>query len=104
MKTMKLSKLKNAYADACNEYVTKFQNKHKVEHLSWIEEFRVACFSGFYHISMDDIIYDINNKCPEGLIFQWQDDYFKYSAREHKKINFQSYAAGLRYAHLNEEK
>lgn len=100
-KTLKLKELKERYEFICNEIVQKFSNKHGIEFSGWVgdEIGGMAEFINQYFFSMDDIYYDLNKKCPKGLIFQWQDDCIE---NQEKNINFRSYAMGLRFEHLKQ--
>lgn len=99
-KTMKLSELRKRYEYICTECITKFSNKHGYEFTGWVgnDIGDVAEFIGQYYFTMTDIYYDLNKKCPKGLIFKWQDDCIENNG---KVINFRSYAMGMRFEHLN---
>lgn len=99
-KTLKLSALKNQYQFYCNEYAQKFANKQGIKLQYWVgdEVGGCAAFNSQHFFSMQEIVYDIDNKCEKGLILQWQED----SVDHHNmtQINYHSYATGLRYEHL----
>ena len=96
MKTIPLTKLKKQYEYSCNEYVKKFSNKQGYEFTDWVSNDvgGIAVFIEQYFFNFSDIIYDINNKCPKGKIFEWQD----YNVEiEDKWINYRSFVKGFRH-------
>lgn len=80
-------------------YVKKFEFAHSVNHewSSGDDLMGVLCF-GDYFFNISDIVYDVDNKLPVRLIFQWKDDGIQahFNGSE-QYINLQSYAKGLRY-------
>ena len=96
---MKQTKLRKALEKAIKAYIYEFEKKHGVE-----LEFAVAddlmgvlCFGDNY-FSTNDVIYDVDNKLPVNLIFEWQSEGIDtHFAGNTKTINLQSYAKGLRY-------
>ena len=96
-------KIREKLDDILKEYIRLFEEKHDVffdyavgDHLMGL-----LCF-GDYLFSIHDIVYDIDNDLPKNLIFQWQDDSFDSIINpQHAKMNFQSYARGLRFEDLN---
>jgi hypothetical protein len=98
IKTIPLSKLKKQYVFVCNEYINKFINKQGYDFSGWVGDDvgGVACFVEQYFFSLDDIVYDINNKCEKGLIFAWQEHNLEVGSD--KAINYYSYSRGLRMA------
>lgn len=96
-------KLRNKLDSILKEYIRLFEEKHEV-----FFEFAVGndltglLGFGDYLFTTRDVIYDIDNDLPKNLIFQWQDDSFdSLKNPQHAKMNFQSYAMGLRFEHLN---
>ena len=91
-----MSELRWMYEAICQKYVQKFAKKHGYKFDYWIldEVGGTACFNEQYHFNMSDIVYDMNNRIPKGLIFAWQDDCLEYPGNN---INFKSYASGLRH-------
>lgn len=63
-------KLRLDYQKACNNYVVAFCEKQDVCFDGWIGDAvgEIACFAD-YVISLHDIIYDIDNRVPKGIIF-----------------------------------
>ena len=94
--------LRNKLDSTLKEYIRLFEEKHKV-----FFEFAVGddltgllCF-GDYLFTTRDVIYDIDNDLPKRLIFQWQDDSFdSLKNPQHREMNFQTYARGLRFEDL----
>ena len=78
------------------EYIKLFCKKQKC-YLEF-QSGDILCFGDNY-FNLDDIIFDLNNNCKKGLIFQWQnegiDAHMKYPNLEN--INYYSYNMGLRY-------
>lgn len=80
------------------DYIRKFENKHDVSF-----EFAVAddlmnmlCFDPYY-FDITDVIKDIDNDYPKGLIIDWHEDSIEFYP---KQINFESYAKGLRFTEI----
>lgn len=91
--------LRTALDKALTGYIKKFEKAHGVE-FDWATNgdlMDVISF-GDYYFNISDIIYDVDEKCAVGLIFEWQqaciDANFQGATRT---INFRSYASGLRY-------
>lgn len=84
---------------ALKNYIYKFEITHCVNFDGAVNDdlMGVLCFGDNY-FNISDIIYDVDNKLPVRLIFEWQnagiDAHFKGIE---KTINLQSYAKGLRY-------
>jgi len=80
------------------QYIRKFEKKHELYF-----EFSVAddlmnmlCF-GPYYFDITDVIKDIDNDYPKGLIIDWHEDSIEFYP---KQINFESYVKGLRFAEI----
>ena len=82
------------------QYLSKFCKKQKLEFDFWIGIHQLATFTEEYTINMSDIIYDIDNSCPKGLILQWINDNLDNT----QQINYHSYFLGLRHDHLKDQK
>ena len=96
-------RLRDKLDEILKEYIRLFEEKHEVffEHAVGDDLMGLLCF-GEYLFATRDIIYDIDNDLPKNLIFQWQDDSFdSLKNPQHADMNFQSYARGLRFEHLN---
>lgn len=100
-----MTKLQKKYNLICEEYIAKFVKNQGYEFSYWTanEVGSIACFIDQYFFNFDDIRFDIDNKCPKGLIFKWQDDglEFHQETGDTSRINYKSYNMGLRYEHLN---
>lgn len=103
-----MTKLRFRLEQAIKEYISAFEDKHEVE-----MEFPVSdditgiiCFGDTRYFNISDIIFDIDNNLPQGLILQWNDDTSDHNLMKDSPeyINLKSYAAGLRYEDLNKEK
>ena len=91
--------LRKALDDAIKNYIKAFEDKHGV-FFEWavVDDFTGVLNFGDYYFSMSDIVYDIDNKLPLNLIFEWQDAGIEAHFKGNEKtINLQSYARGLRY-------
>lgn len=96
-------KLRNKLDSTLKEYIRLFEEKHEAffDYAVGDDLTGLLCF-GEYLFTARDVIYDIDNDLPKNLIFQWQDDSFDSSKNpQHREINLQSYAMGLRFEHLN---
>ena len=96
-------KIREKLDDILKEYIRLFEEKHEVffDYAVGDDLMGLLCF-GDYLFTTKDVIYDIDNDLPKNLIFQWQDDSFDSIINpQHKKINLQSYAMGLRFENLN---
>lgn len=100
-----MKKLKERYEVICNAYIRAFVKKHGYEFTDWIPIERVgeiACFIEQYFFTLTDIMYDIDNDLPKGLIFEWQEYHLEYhfanlgSDNEYVQINLKDYINGLR--------
>lgn len=94
------TKLRKDLDAALMAYVKKFEKAHGVEH-EWVKGENsidsVVCF-GDYFFTMGEIVYDVDNKLPVNLIFEWQDAGMAANLVVNEEaINLQSYAKGLRY-------
>ncbi len=93
-------KLRTALDKALISYVRKFEKIHGVE-FDWAvndDLMGMLCF-GDHYFNMSDIIYDIDEKLPVRLIFEWQDASLDAHIKSDEKlINLQSYERGIRYS------
>lgn len=81
------------------KYIKKFEKAHGVELEFTVNDdiMGVHCF-GEHFFTMNDIVYDVDNKLPVGLIFEWQDAGIAAClAGSNETISLRSYAKGLRY-------
>lgn len=92
-------KLRKALDAAIMEYIKAFEKTHGVE-FEWATNddlTGVLCF-GDHYFNMTDIVYDIDNKLPVKMIFEWQESGIEAHFKGiQSKINLHSYAKGLRY-------
>lgn len=96
---MKIKDLKYCYELICAEYIKKFVKKNGISFDGWVGNHvgGIAEFINQYFYSLDDIIYDINNKLPKDMIMEWQDHNLEHECN----INYRSYSKGLRAKDLN---
>lgn len=87
--------LEKVYESVCNECVNIFCEKQEMSNEGWVgdEIGGIACCSDFY-FNLHDIILDIKNKQPKGLIIDW---YYSCLDNPEKTINYKSYTMGLRF-------
>lgn len=81
-------------------YIKEFEAKHELAFDSAVgnDLMGVLDFGCTEFFSMSDIVEDIDNNYPKGLILQWHEDTIEHHP---KYINLRSYATGLRYEKLN---
>jgi hypothetical protein len=92
-------KLRTALDAAITNYIKAFEDKHGV-FFEWavVDDLTGVLNFGDYYFSMPDIVYDIDNKLPLNLIFEWQEAGLNaHFLGNGKQINLHSYAKGLRY-------
>ena len=101
-----MKSLKEKYENVVDEYVKRFENKHDLILEFWVnnDSTGVACFGDIYYFTISDIIYDINNKLPKGLILKWIEDSVDFYEQKGQSINLHSYFKGLRYGDLDDVK
>ena len=80
------------------KYIKKFEKKHGLTFEFAVSDdlMDVICFGDVLFFSINDIVYDIDTKQPNGLIIDWLYD----SINQDKYINFYSYSKGLRYEQI----
>jgi hypothetical protein len=68
-----LANLQTRLQTALESYVKAFEKKHErvLEHVIGGDLMSGICF-GDHFFSMADIVCDINNKLPKGMIYDWQ--------------------------------
>ena len=96
-------RLRDKLDNILKEYINLFEEKHEVffDYAVGDDLTGLLCF-GEYLFDVRDIIYDIDNNLPKNLIFRWQDDSFdSLKNPQRRKMNFQTYARGLRFENLN---
>lgn len=95
--------LRAALDAAIMGYIRKFEEVHgvRVEYAVGDDLLGIFEVSDAF-IRLDDIVYDIDNKCSVGLIFEWYWAGLEaYELKSEQKINLQSYAMGARFEHQN---
>lgn len=87
---------------ALKNYIYKFEKAHGVKLDSYADDLMgILCF-GDHYFNIADIIYDVDNKLPVRLIFEWQNAGIEAHFKGNDKvINLRSYASGLRYDAIN---
>ena len=87
--------------DAVYAYVLMFEKKHGYESDGFVSDdiTGVCGFISQYYFSLSDIVFDIENNLPKGLIFEWQNHNLEQHYKDPKSpiINLRNYAMGARY-------
>lgn len=93
-------KLRTKLDKILKEYIAAFEKKHDCEFDFAVQDnlMDVICFDFSDYFSMFDIVYDIDNDLPKGLIFEWAEA--NLDNQEKGIINLHSYAKGLRHKDL----
>ena len=80
-------------------YIKEFEAKHELTFDSAVgnDLMGVLDFGCTNFYNMSDIIQDIDNEYPKGLVLQWHEDTIEHHP---KYINLSSYAMGFRYEQL----
>lgn len=84
------------------KYVDIFCEKHDL-YLDYIvndDPLGVYCFSNEYYVSINDIVYSVENNINEDVFFDWYQETFDRSIDGKKTINFVSYSNGFKYSDL----
>ena len=92
--------MKAQLKEALELYIKEFETKHELtfdsavgNDLMGVLDFRCTEF-----FNMSDIVEDIDNNYPKGLILQWHEDTIEHHPRY---INLRTYAMGFRYEKLS---
>jgi hypothetical protein len=80
--------LKKRYVEICDEYIKAFCEKHGMDFEFWVAYQREVAGFGDWYITLSDIIYDIDNDCPKGMILAWYEAELENPDR---RINYHSY-------------
>lgn len=99
--------LREELEEILKSYIRKFEAKHDVEMQYAVDDdiTGVLDFGDIYFFNVTDVIYDIDHDLPKGLILQWAEDSVDDSKNPTRQtINLQSYAKGLRFEDLEENK
>lgn len=91
-----MTNLRKTLEAALKEYIRRFEKKHGLsfEHAVSDDLTGVICFGDVFFFHISDIIYDIDNKLPKGLIIDWL---YSNLDNQDRYINLHSYAKGLRH-------
>ncbi len=99
--------LREELEEILKSYIRKFEAKHEIEMQYAVDDdiTGVLDFGDIYFFNVTDVIYDIDHDLPKGLILQWAKDSVDDSKNPTRQtINLQSYAKGLRFEDLEENK
>lgn len=90
---MKTKKLKSKYEKYCNEYLKKFQEKQGLREGSvyWESVIGGDILFDIHRFKFLDIVWDINSKQPEGLIFKWDQYFIDSLAIKGNTMNYYEY-------------
>ena len=100
---LSIKQIKFNFDHSVKQVVRLFEEKQELDFEFFVNDDHsgVACFSNEYYFNIKDICKDVFEEQPKGLIVQWQEDCIKY---ENQKINYNSYAMGLRFKNNENEK
>nr|DAX41380.1 MAG TPA: hypothetical protein [Caudoviricetes sp.] len=93
--------------DVLSAYIQMFEDKHEVDMQYSVDDELIGelCFGDAYFFHIADVVYDIDHDLPKGLILQWAEDSVDDSKNPTRQtINLHSYAQGLRFEDLEENK
>ena len=97
----KIQQTIDGYEKACNDLIILFSEKQDLEFDGWMgdEVGGIAGFATQYFFNLSDIIHDLKTNQKKGLILDWQieDVDFNLFNENPKRINYKSYAMGLRF-------
>ena len=83
------------YDKAVMAYITAFEKKQDCKFNFWADKNNVADFNQKF-LSITDIIFDIDNNCPNGQIFEWYDAELDAHYQNLSSINYRSWNMGAR--------
>lgn len=88
-------KLLKNYEKAVNDIIDYFCEKQGLYFEYWVGDCvgEIACFEDIF-LNFDDIIHDLKNNAPKGLIIDW---YFEQLKNKNQRINYRSYIMGARF-------
>ncbi len=99
MTKKQLAILDSEYRLACVNYACAFAKKQGIEFDGFLND--ATCNTvmfGDYYFDLSDIIFDLQNTQPKGLILRWKNDSIEaYFAGNFDTINYRSYCDGHRY-------
>ncbi len=80
------------------KYISEFEKKHNLlfEFAVNNDLLNVLSFGSVYYFNTSDVIYDVDNNLPNGLIIDWLEN----NLENEQFINLESYSKGLRHNNL----
>ncbi len=80
------------------KYISEFEKKHNLlfEFAVNNDLLNVLSFGSVYYFNTSDVIYDVDNNLPNGLIIEWLEN----NLENEQFINLESYSKGLRHSNL----
>ncbi|WP_298777077.1 hypothetical protein [uncultured Empedobacter sp.] len=80
------------------KYISEFEKKHNLlfEFAVNNDLLNVLSFGSVYYFNTSDVIYDVDNNLPNGLIIEWLEN----NLENEQFINLESYSKGLRHNNL----
>lgn len=80
------------------KYISEFEKKHNLlfEFAVNNDLLNVLSFGSVYYFNTSDVIYDVDNNLPNGLIIEWLEN----NLENKQFINLESYSKGLRHNNL----
>lgn len=95
----KKSALRKQLETVAKNYIRKFEKAHGVEFdFAGNDDLIGVLFFGDYFFSFENIVFDVDNKLPVRLIFEWHDAQIESDMKGSvQNINLPSYAMGARF-------
>lgn len=90
------TKLRERLDGIIMEYIKLFEKKHNMNFEFAVSDdlTDVLCFGDIYYFSMNDVVFDIDNKLKKGLTIEW----LEYNLENQDKyVNLYSYSKGYRH-------
>jgi len=102
--TLSVKEKQEQYENIIDRYIKLFEKKHGLELDHWVSNDKsgIAFFGCVFYFNVSDILFDINNKLPKGLIISWLYDGIEFREKKGEYINLNSYFLGLRYEQLDD--
>jgi len=94
-------KRKKAINKVLMKYVNEFCKKHDTYFEYAVNDnlLDVICIGDSF-FNIDDLIKDLDNKCPKDVIWNWYSETIDRAMENKQTMNFNSWVGGLRYGDL----
>jgi hypothetical protein len=94
-----MNNLRKALDQIIGLYIADFEEKHDCYLEYWVADDTTGIAAiGDCFFNLSDIVYDIDNNCPAGKIFEWHNHEVEkaFTGKEYENVNFKSYLMGAR--------